>query len=183
MARAERRAVVLLSGGLNSTTTLAIAKSQGFVPHALTFRYGQPHQAEIEAAQSVAATQGVEQHVIVKLQNQRIASVLKPVGALGDLTPKRSLENPNIRRAQILNAGRVLFRNTDKNFRRHDLSPVQSYNGCFQSIPTKSGDNYGYAAIMIRFDTHHHQNRISEEATAKSSRNKLSTAPLNPECT
>jgi tRNA(Ile)-lysidine synthase TilS/MesJ len=46
----ERRAVVLLSGGLDSTTTLAIAKSQGFQIYALTFRYGQRHEKEIEAA-------------------------------------------------------------------------------------------------------------------------------------
>lgn len=46
----KRKAVVLFSGGLDSTTCLAIAESEGFQAHALTFRYGQRHQAEIAAA-------------------------------------------------------------------------------------------------------------------------------------
>lgn len=58
-----RPAVVLLSGGIDSTTTLAIAKSQGFDLYALTFRYGQRHMAEIEAARRVAAAFGVRKHV------------------------------------------------------------------------------------------------------------------------
>jgi 7-cyano-7-deazaguanine synthase len=64
---AKARAVVLLSGGLDSTTTLAIAKSQGFEPHAITFRYGQRHEAEIQCAQRVAARAGVAQHVIAQI--------------------------------------------------------------------------------------------------------------------
>ncbi|HEX6779113.1 MAG TPA: 7-cyano-7-deazaguanine synthase QueC [Ktedonobacterales bacterium] len=67
MTETHRKAVVLLSGGLDSTTTLAIAKSEGFTPYALTFRYGQRHSAEIEAAQRVAARIGVAQHVIVDI--------------------------------------------------------------------------------------------------------------------
>jgi 7-cyano-7-deazaguanine synthase len=62
---AARRAVVLLSGGLDSTTTLAIAKKQGFDVHAMTFRYGQPHQIEIEAARRVSDQFDVVEHVIV----------------------------------------------------------------------------------------------------------------------
>lgn len=60
-------AVVLLSGGLDSTTTLAIAIEQGFRPHALTFRYGQRHEAEIDAARRVAARFAVAQHVITEI--------------------------------------------------------------------------------------------------------------------
>lgn len=63
----DKKAVVLLSGGLDSTTTLAIAKSEGFTPYALTFRYGQRHSAEIDAAQRVAARIGVAQQVIVDI--------------------------------------------------------------------------------------------------------------------
>jgi 7-cyano-7-deazaguanine synthase len=62
-----RPAVVLLSGGLDSTTTLAIAKSQGFQPYALTFRYGQRHQAEIQAARMIAGTMGVGEHVVADI--------------------------------------------------------------------------------------------------------------------
>jgi 7-cyano-7-deazaguanine synthase len=57
-------AVVLLSGGLDSTTTLAIAKSQGFACHALTVRYGQLHEVELEAAARVAAALGAEHRVV-----------------------------------------------------------------------------------------------------------------------
>lgn len=60
-------AVVLLSGGLDSTTTLAIARSEGFEPHALTFRYGQRHEAELDAARRVAKFFGVAQHVVVDI--------------------------------------------------------------------------------------------------------------------
>ena len=61
------RAVVLLSGGLDSTTTLAIAKSEGLTPYAPTFRYGQRHAVQIEAARRIAAHLGVAGHVIVPI--------------------------------------------------------------------------------------------------------------------
>lgn len=63
----KRRAVVLLSGGLDSTTTLAIAQSEGYDVYALTFRYGQRHEAEIEAARRVAALFHVAQHVVAEI--------------------------------------------------------------------------------------------------------------------
>jgi 7-cyano-7-deazaguanine synthase len=63
----QPRAVVLLSGGLDSTTTLAIARSEGFDVHAMTFRYGQRHAMEVEAARRVAAALGVADHVIVPI--------------------------------------------------------------------------------------------------------------------
>lgn len=61
------RAVVLLSGGLDSTTVLAIAKEQGFEPFALSFRYGQRHIQELVAAESVARSQGVTKHVVAQI--------------------------------------------------------------------------------------------------------------------
>ena len=63
----ETPAVVLLSGGLDSTTVLAIAKNQGYAPYALSFRYGQRHVVELDAARRVAAMQGVERHVIADI--------------------------------------------------------------------------------------------------------------------
>jgi 7-cyano-7-deazaguanine synthase len=61
------KAVLLLSGGIDSTTTLAIARQQGFDVHTLTFRYGQRHHIEIAAAQRVAAHFKVAQHVVVNI--------------------------------------------------------------------------------------------------------------------
>ncbi len=62
-----RPAVVLLSGGLDSATVLAVARRDGYVPHAMTFRYGQRHAVEIEAARRVAVAQGVTRHVVVDI--------------------------------------------------------------------------------------------------------------------
>lgn len=62
-----RPAVVLLSGGLDSSTVLAIARERGFSPHALTFRYGQRHEAELEAARRVASRMGVARHVVAEI--------------------------------------------------------------------------------------------------------------------
>ncbi|MFI9812279.1 7-cyano-7-deazaguanine synthase QueC [Saccharothrix variisporea] len=60
-------AIVLLSGGLDSTTVLAIAKDQGFEPYALSFSYGQRHSVELEAAKRVAKSLGVARHVITDI--------------------------------------------------------------------------------------------------------------------
>jgi 7-cyano-7-deazaguanine synthase len=62
-----RRAVVLLSGGLDSTTVLAIARDEGYEPYALSFRYGQRHSVELEAARRVAASQGAARHVVADI--------------------------------------------------------------------------------------------------------------------
>ena len=61
------KAVVLLSGGLDSTTVLAIARAEGFVPYTMTFRYGQRHAIEIEAARRIAAAFGVAAHEVVDI--------------------------------------------------------------------------------------------------------------------
>ena len=55
----KRKAVVLLSGGLDSTTALAIAHDEGYEVYALTFRYGQRHEVEIEAARRIVKHYGV----------------------------------------------------------------------------------------------------------------------------
>jgi 7-cyano-7-deazaguanine synthase len=63
----KKRAVVLLSGGLDSTTVLAIALAEGYETHALTFRYGQRHELEIEAARRIAALSGVSRHIVAEI--------------------------------------------------------------------------------------------------------------------
>src|SRR5688572_17463075 len=66
-AMQKRRAVVLLSGGLDSTTVLAIAGHEGFELFALSFKYGQRHSFELEAAKRIAARAGVARHVIFEV--------------------------------------------------------------------------------------------------------------------
>lgn len=63
----QNNAVLLLSGGLDSTTLLALAKSEGYSIHALSFRYGQRHDAEIAASRKIAARFGVVQHVVTDI--------------------------------------------------------------------------------------------------------------------
>ena len=62
-----KKAVVLLSGGLDSATVLAIARSEGYEPYALSFPYGQRHLWELEAAKRVAASVGVAQHRVAAI--------------------------------------------------------------------------------------------------------------------
>ena len=66
-------AVVLLSGGLDSTTALAVARSRGFECYALTVRYGQLHEVELEAARRVAAAAGVRDHRVVGVDLSALA--------------------------------------------------------------------------------------------------------------
>jgi 7-cyano-7-deazaguanine synthase len=66
-----KNAVVLLSGGLDSTTALAIAKDEGFTPYALSFRYGQRHRIELESAGRIAVAMGVAEHVIADIDLRR----------------------------------------------------------------------------------------------------------------
>ncbi len=67
MTETKKRAIVLLSGGLDSTTVLAIAKHEGYEAYALSFDYGQHHRVELESASSVANSLGVVQHVVAKI--------------------------------------------------------------------------------------------------------------------
>jgi 7-cyano-7-deazaguanine synthase len=77
----QARAVVLLSGGLDSATCLAMARARGFLCHALSFRYGQRHAAELRAAARVALALGAVEHRIVGVELDRIGG-----SALTDLS-------------------------------------------------------------------------------------------------
>ncbi|WP_024875949.1 7-cyano-7-deazaguanine synthase QueC [Saccharomonospora piscinae] len=63
----EPKAIVLLSGGLDSATVLAIARAEGFEPYALSFRYGQRHEVELAAAGRVADALGAQGHVVADI--------------------------------------------------------------------------------------------------------------------
>jgi 7-cyano-7-deazaguanine synthase len=67
----KRKAVVLLSGGLDSTTAAAVARSRGFALYALTFDYGQRHRIEIQRALDVGRSIGVKEHVVVPVDLRR----------------------------------------------------------------------------------------------------------------
>jgi 7-cyano-7-deazaguanine synthase len=92
-----RKAVVLLSGGMDSTTAAAIAQREGFDVHALSVRYGQRHAVELEAARRVADRLGIRRHVVIDLDLRAFggsaltsdAPVPKdtPVAAIGSRIP------------------------------------------------------------------------------------------------
>lgn len=88
-------AIVLLSGGLDSSTTLAVAKAEGFDVHALSFRYGQRHEIELQAARRVAAAFGIEKHVIIDIDLRKF----------GGSALTTDLEVPKSRSAQEIDAG------------------------------------------------------------------------------
>ena len=71
MTNPKPKGIVLLSGGIDSTTTLALAQRQGFEVYALTFRYGQRHQLEVEAARRIAGALRAARHEIIDLDLRR----------------------------------------------------------------------------------------------------------------
>lgn len=91
----QKKAVVLLSGGLDSTTALAIAKVENYAVYALSFRYGQRHSIELESARRVAQAMGVEKHLIVNIDLRAIGG-----SALTD-----DIEVPKERSSAAMSAG------------------------------------------------------------------------------
>jgi 7-cyano-7-deazaguanine synthase len=86
----QRRAVCLLSGGLDSATAMACARRDGFACHALSFDYGQRHRAELAAAARVAASLGAAQHVTVRVDLRRFGG--SALTAEIDVPKHRSVE-------------------------------------------------------------------------------------------
>ncbi|OAD21118.1 ExsB family protein, partial [Candidatus Thiomargarita nelsonii] len=67
-----QKSVILVSGGLDSATTLALAKSQGYACYALSFDYGQRHRVELQAARQIAESLGVIEHKFIHLNLDNI---------------------------------------------------------------------------------------------------------------
>jgi 7-cyano-7-deazaguanine synthase len=72
MIKSNLKAVILLSGGVDSATTLAIAQNMGFDIHALSFRYGQRHVVELEAAMRIARSSSVAEHLMIDIDLRKI---------------------------------------------------------------------------------------------------------------
>ena len=90
-----KRAVVLLSGGLDSATTLATAKEEGYEVFALSFRYGQRHEIEIVSAQQVAKSLGVSEHRVLAID----------LRALGGSALTDTMDVPKNRAADEMTSG------------------------------------------------------------------------------
>ncbi|MFC1738002.1 7-cyano-7-deazaguanine synthase QueC [Planctomycetota bacterium] len=107
MLQKNKKAVVLLSGGLDSATTLAIAKSEGFCCYALTFRYGQRHRLEIDAAREVADSLSVAEHRIIDIDLAQFGG-----SALTDSSIAVPKDNVNLGNTKQIPATYVPARNT-----------------------------------------------------------------------
>ncbi len=66
----QKKAVILLSGGLDSATVVAMAKADGYACYTMSFDYGQRHRAELQAAERVARQLGVIEHKVMRLDRQ-----------------------------------------------------------------------------------------------------------------
>jgi 7-cyano-7-deazaguanine synthase len=91
----KKKAVVLLSGGLDSATALAVARSEGYATFAVSFRYGQRHSIEIESAARVARALGVERHLILDID----------LGAIGGSALTDDIEVPKERSDEEVSSG------------------------------------------------------------------------------
>ncbi|MBE6334235.1 MAG: 7-cyano-7-deazaguanine synthase QueC [Bacteroidales bacterium] len=89
-----KRAIVLLSGGLDSTTALYLAKSQGYEVYALTFLYGQKHDKELECAKQIAIKAGAKAHKIINIP-------LNSWDGCSLTDPKMEIEDGDINRTDI----------------------------------------------------------------------------------
>src|SRR5689334_19306869 len=89
------KAVLLLSGGLDSTTLLSVARRDGLDVHAMTLRYGQRHASEIEAARRVAASFGVRDHVIADIDLRTFGGSALTTDAI-DVPRDRDVAEPGV---------------------------------------------------------------------------------------
>ena len=91
MFRVAEKAIVLLSGGIDSTTTFAVAKKQGYQVFALSFKYGQRHEIELDAAKQIAINFHVKKHLILDLNLRTIGG--SALTANLDIPKNRSFDN------------------------------------------------------------------------------------------
>jgi 7-cyano-7-deazaguanine synthase len=132
----DKIGIVLLSGGLDSATVLAIANSRGFACHAVSFRYGQRHQQEITSAAQVAARQGAVEHLVVDID----------LGQLGGSALTANIDVPKHASADDLSEGipvtYVPARNTI--FLSYGLAVAETRGASHLFIGVNSVDYSGY---------------------------------------
>jgi len=104
---ARKAAIVLLSGGLDSATTLALARKEGFACYALTFLYGQRHRREVDAAARVARSLGVVEHRIAEIDLAAFGG-----SALTDVAIQVPKDRPDLDDTAAIPATYVPARNT-----------------------------------------------------------------------
>ncbi len=90
-----KKAVVLTSGGIDSTTTMAIARSEAYDIYALSFRYGQRHELEIESAKRIAKVLGAREHLVIEID----------LGRIGGSALTTDIDVPKTRSAEEIRAG------------------------------------------------------------------------------
>ena len=89
----QKKAVILYSGGLDSTTCMAIARDEGYAPYAISFSYGQRHQQELEVARNNARPMGALDHLLVEFDLRKMggsaltSDIAVPKGGVGDEIP------------------------------------------------------------------------------------------------
>ncbi len=103
----EKKAVVLLSGGLDSATVAAIAKEQGFTLYCLSFHYGQRHEVEVDKARHLAAFFGAREHLVLNLEMGLIGG-----SALTDRSVAVPKEGENLNAEEVIPVTYVPARNT-----------------------------------------------------------------------
>jgi 7-cyano-7-deazaguanine synthase len=103
----KKKAVVLLSGGVDSSTTLAIAQNEGFECYALSFQYGQRHSLELEAAQKIAIANKVNEHYILSIDLTQFGH-----SALTDLNLSVPKDRPDLEKHTYIPITYVPARNT-----------------------------------------------------------------------
>ncbi len=105
----DKRAVILLSGGLDSATTMAIARSEGFACYALTFAYGQRHKREVEAAKKIAASLQAAEHRIIHIDLAAFGGSALTDAAIDVPKDRPDLDNPTEIPATYVPARNTIF--------------------------------------------------------------------------
>lgn len=144
MSQKNSKAVVLLSGGLDSATTLALALDEGFQSFALTFRYGQRHHCEIEAAKKIAASLAVIEHRVVDIDLAAFGG-----SALTDPGVKVPKDRPNMVNCDRIPPTYVPARNTI--FLSYALAWAEVLGAFDVFIGVNSTDYSGYPDCRAEF--------------------------------